>query len=95
MTTELEKVKDELKKIIAEEVAKLAEALNGPTPVDPYAGYDVLEGYARERYGYISGICDAAEIAGVPFREIQAIKNTAAEKANGTDWYAILDQIKY
>lgn len=92
---EMEKVKDELKKIIAEEVAKLAEALNDPTPVDPYAGYDVLGGYARERYGYINGICDAAEIAGVPFKEIQAIKNTVAAKANGTDWYAILDQIKY
>ena len=94
MTTELEKVRDEFKKIIAEEVTKLAEALNDPTPVDPYTGDDVLEGYARERYGYLSGICDAAEIAGVPFREIQAIKSTAAAKAN-TDWYAILDQIKY
>ena len=94
MTTELEKVRDEFKKIIAEEVTKLAEALNDPTPVDPYTGDDVLEGYARERYGYLSGICDAAEIAGVPFREIQAIKSTAAAKVN-TDWYAILDQIKY
>ena len=94
MTTELEKVRDEFKKIIAEEVTKLAEALNDPIPVDPYTGDDVLEGYARERYGYLSGICDAAEIAGVPFREIQAIKSTAAAKVN-TDWYAILDQIKY
>ena len=92
---EMEKVKDGLKEIIAEEVAKLAEALNDPTPVDPYAGYDVLGGYARERYGYINGISDAAEIAGVPFKEIQAIKNTTAAKVNGTDWYAILDQIKY
>ena len=90
-----EKIKDELKKIIAEEVVKLAEALNDPTPTNPYAGYDVLSGYARERYGYISGICDAAEIAGVPFKEIRAIKNAAAAKANGTDWYAIVDQIKY
>ena len=88
-------IKNELKKIIAEEVTKLAEALNDPTPVDPYAGYDVLSGYARERYGYINGICDAAEIAGVPFKEIQAIKNAAAAKANGTEWYAIVDQIKY
>ena len=91
----MNKYKSELLKIIAEEVVKLIDAVYDDTPVDHYAGYDVLNGFVRERYGYISGICDAAEIAGVPFKEVQAIKNTAAAKVNGTDWYAIVDQIKY
>ena len=91
----MKKHKTELKKIIADEVVNLINVINDPTPVDPYAGYDVQEGFIRERYGYISGLSDAAELAGIPFKELQAIKNSAAEKANGTDWYAVLDQIKY
>ena len=43
--------KTELLKIIAEEVVKLSDAVYDDTPVDHYAGYDVLNGFVRERYG--------------------------------------------
>ena len=90
----MKEYKTELKKLIADEVVNLIKAVSDPMPADHY-GYDVLEGYIRERYGYISGLSDAAELAGLPFNELQAIKNSAAEEANGTDWYAVLDQINY
>ena len=89
-----ENFKDGLKKIIAEEVVNLIDTIFDPTPVDPYAGYDVQEGYVRERYGYLSGICDAAELAGLTFKELQAIKDAAAQ-SKGKNWCDVLDKIKY
>ncbi len=86
--------KTELLKIIAEEVIKLIDAVYDDTPVDHYAGYDVLNGFVRERYGYLSGLSDAAELAGVPFKELQAVKDAAAQ-TKGKNWYDVLDKIKY
>ena len=86
--------KTELLKIIAEEVVKLSDAVYDDTPVDHYAGYDVLNGFVRERYGYLSGLSDAAELAGVPFKELQTVKDAAAQ-TKGKNWYDVLDKIKY
>ncbi len=90
----MKKFKEQLMRIIAEEVVKLIDVINDPTPVDPYAEYDVLDGYIRERYGYLNGISDAAELAGIPFKELQTIKDAAAQ-SKGKNWYDVLDQIKY
>lgn len=90
----MNKYKSELLKIIAEEVIKLIDAVYDDTPVDHYAGYDVLNGFVRERYGYLSGLSDAAELAGVPFKELQAVKDAAAQ-TKGKNWYDVLDKIKY
>lgn len=90
----MNKYKSELLKIIAEEVVKLIDAVYDDTPVDHYAGYDVLNGFVRERYGYLSGLSDAAELAGVPFKELQAVKDAAAQ-TKGKNWYDVLDKIKY
>ena len=90
----MNKYKSELLKIIAEEVVKLIDAVYDDTPVDHYAGYDVLNGFVRERYGYLSGLSDAAELAGVPFKELQTVKDAAAQ-TNGKNWYDVLDKIKY
>ena len=90
----MNKYKSELLKIIAEEVVKLIDAVYDDTPVDHYAGYDVLNGFVRERYGYLSGLSDAAELAGVPFKELQAVKDAAA-RTKGKNWYDVLDKIKY
>ena len=90
----MNKYKTELLKIIAEEVVKLIDAVYDDTPVDHYAGYDVLNGFVRERYGYLSGLSDAAELAGVPFKELQAVKDAAAQ-TKGKNWYDVLDKIKY
>ena len=90
----MNKYKSELLKIIAEEVIKLIDAVYDDTPVDHYAGYDVLNGFVRERYGYLSGLSDAAELAGVPFKELQAVKDAAAQ-TRGKNWYDVLDKIKY
>ena len=90
----MNKYKSELLKIIAEEVIKLIDAVYDDTPVDHYAGYDVLNGFVRERYGYLSGLSDAAELAGVPFKELQAVKDAAAQ-TRGKNWYHVLDKIKY
>ena len=89
----MNKYKSELLKIIAEEVVKLIDAVYDDTPVDHYAGYDVLNGFVRERYGYLSGLSDAAELAGVPFKELQAVKDAAA-RTKGKNWYDVLDKIK-
>ena len=86
--------KTELLKIIAEEVVKLIDAVYDDTPVDHYAGYDVLNGFVRERYGYLSGLSDAAELVGVPFKELQTVKDAAAQ-TKGKNWYDVLDKIKY
>ena len=90
----MNKYKTELIKIIAEEVVKLIDAVYDDTPVEHYAGYDVLSGYVREKYGYISGLSDAAELAGVPFKKLQAAKDDAA-RTKGKNWYDVLDKIKY
>ena len=90
----MNKYKSELLKIIAEEVVKLIDAIYDDTPVDHYAGYDVLSGFVRERYGYLRGLSDAAELAGVPFKELQAVKDAAA-RTKGKNWYDVLDKIKY
>ena len=75
-------------------MVKLIDAIYDDTPVDHYAGYDVLNGFVRERYGYLSGLSDAAELAGVPFKELQAVKDAAAQ-TKGKNWYDVLDKIKY
>lgn len=79
---------------IAEAVVQLIDTLHQTTETDqtdnPYQQY----GLVREQYGLICGLSMAAELAGVDYSAVQAVKDRAATSKR-TCWADVLDTIQY
>ena len=79
---------------IAEEVVQLIDTLHQATEADQTPDDSQQFGLVREKYGLICGLCLAAELAGVDFSAIQAVKDRAANNRQ-TCWSDVLDTIQY
>ena len=79
---------------IAEAVVQLIDTLQQATETDQTDTLYQQYGLVREQYGLICGLSTAAELAGMEFSAVQAVKDRAAISKQ-TCWADVLDTIQY